>query len=72
MRFGKKHGFDFALHKDEKVGVLRNFVKSIKQKNKDQNSKNTVRNFDKTTTAFQLSLNSRIMKQLTELIKSMK
>lgn len=28
MRFGKKYGFDFQKHKQDKVGVLRTFVKN--------------------------------------------
>jgi hypothetical protein len=27
LRFGKKFGFDFQKHKDDKVGVLRTYVK---------------------------------------------
>lgn len=34
LRFGKKFGFDFQTHKDDKVGVLRSFVKSEKTKQK--------------------------------------
>ena len=30
LRFGKKFGFDFAQHRDKKVGVLRCFVKEQK------------------------------------------
>lgn len=37
LRFGKKYGFDFQAHKDDKVGVLRTFVK--KEKSKDKNKK---------------------------------
>ncbi len=32
LRFGKKYGFDFNMYKDEKVGVLRSFVKEQKAK----------------------------------------
>lgn len=32
LRFGKKFGFDFEAHKEEKVGVLRLFVKQEKDK----------------------------------------
>lgn len=32
LRFGKKFGFDFQKHKDDKVGVLRTFVKKEKSK----------------------------------------
>ena len=28
LRFGKKYGFDFQKNKNEKVGVLRSYVKS--------------------------------------------
>lgn len=34
LRFGKKFGFDFQRHKDDKVGVLRSFVKTEKGKQK--------------------------------------
>ena len=27
LRFGKKYGFDFQKHRNEKVGVLRSYVK---------------------------------------------
>ena len=37
LRFGKKFGFDFELNKDEKVGVLRLYVKTEKEKIKLQN-----------------------------------
>ena len=30
LRFGKKFGFDFQKHKDDKVGTLRSFVKKEK------------------------------------------
>lgn len=32
LRFGKKFGFDFESNKDNKVGVLRMFVKQEKEK----------------------------------------
>jgi hypothetical protein len=32
LRFGKKYGFDFQKNKNEKVGVLRSYVKSQKTK----------------------------------------
>jgi hypothetical protein len=32
LRFGKKFGFDFQKHKDDKVGVLRSYVKKEKTK----------------------------------------
>jgi len=28
LRFGKKYGFDFQKHRNEKVGVLRSYVKN--------------------------------------------
>jgi len=34
LRFGKKFGFDFQLHKDDKVGILRSYVKKEKSKHK--------------------------------------
>lgn len=36
LRFGKKYGFDFNLYKDEKVGMLRSFVKTRKEQEKEQ------------------------------------
>ena len=30
LRFGKKFNFDFQKHKDDKVGVLRSYVKKMK------------------------------------------
>ena len=39
LRFGKKFGFDFQKHKDDKVGVLRSFVKTEKTKQKSGGSK---------------------------------
>lgn len=32
LRFGKKFGFDFQKHKDDKVGSLRSYVKKEKSK----------------------------------------
>ena len=32
LRFGKKFGFDFEKNRDEKVGVLRLYVKQEKEK----------------------------------------
>jgi hypothetical protein len=32
LRFGKKFGFDFQKHKDDKVGILRSYVKKEKSK----------------------------------------
>jgi hypothetical protein len=40
LRFGKKFGFDFQKHKDDKVGVLRTFVKTEKSKNKGSGKDN--------------------------------
>ena len=37
LRFGKKYGFDFLLHRNEKVGVLRTYVKEQKKKNTSKN-----------------------------------
>lgn len=34
LRFGKKYGFDFQKHRNEKVGVLRGYVKEQKTKAK--------------------------------------
>jgi len=34
LRFGKKYGFNFQEHKNDKVGVLRSFVKSKKNETK--------------------------------------
>lgn len=34
LRFGRKYGFDFQQHRDDKVGVLRTFVKDKKKQNK--------------------------------------
>ena len=31
LRFGRKFGFDFDRHQNDKVGVLRTFVKNQKQ-----------------------------------------
>ena len=31
LRFGKKFGFDFEVNRDQKVGVLRLFVKKEKE-----------------------------------------
>ena len=36
LRFGKKYNFDFQKHKNDKVGVLRAFVKREKGRNKDK------------------------------------
>lgn len=33
LRFGKKYGFDFQKHRNDKVGVLRCYVKEQKSKN---------------------------------------
>ena len=34
LRFGKKYGFNFQEHKNDKVGVLRSFVKTRKNETK--------------------------------------
>jgi len=39
LRFGKKYGFDFQQHKDDKVGILRSFVKKEKEKQKKKGGK---------------------------------
>lgn len=39
LRFGKKFGFDFESNKDQKVGILRMFVKKEKDKIKGSNKK---------------------------------
>lgn len=43
LRFGKKFGFDFQKHKDDKVGILRSYVKTekgnSKKKKGDKNNK---------------------------------
>jgi hypothetical protein len=35
LRLGEKYDFDFKIHMNEKVGVLRTFIKDIKPKKKD-------------------------------------
>lgn len=37
LRFGKKFGFDFEKNRNEKVGVLRSFVKTKKDEEKSKN-----------------------------------
>jgi len=37
LRFGRKFAFDFSTNRDEKVGVLRHFVKEEKDKIKAVN-----------------------------------
>jgi len=39
LRAGKKYKFDFQTHKEDKVGVLRAFVKEAKQREKEGNPK---------------------------------
>lgn len=39
LRFGKKYGFDFQKNKNEKVGVLRSYVKQQKSKQKTGGAK---------------------------------
>eukprot|EP00826_Nyctotherus_ovalis_P018302 TRINITY_DN15466_c0_g1_i13.p1 TRINITY_DN15466_c0_g1~~TRINITY_DN15466_c0_g1_i13.p1 ORF type:complete len:209 (+),score=66.36 TRINITY_DN15466_c0_g1_i13:73-699(+) len=36
LRAGKKYGFDFQKHKDEKVGTLRSYVKEKKKKEREK------------------------------------
>jgi hypothetical protein len=47
LRFGKKFGFDFQKHKDDKVGVLRSYVKSQKSKSSGGSGKNKNKDDDK-------------------------
>ena len=46
LRFGKKYGFDFQAHKDDKVGVLRTFVKKEKAKDKNKKGKSAMKEDD--------------------------
>ena len=39
LRFGKKYGFDFSKHKNDKVGKLRYFVKEQKAQAKKKGDK---------------------------------
>jgi hypothetical protein len=39
LRFGRKYGFDFDANKNEKIGVLRHFVKQEKTKEKVMKTK---------------------------------
>lgn len=39
LRFGKKYGFDFSKHKNDKVGKLRYFVKEQKSAAKRKGEK---------------------------------
>merc|ERR1712146_534232 len=39
LRFGKKYQFDFEKHRQDKVGVLRTFVKTMKKQEKDAKEK---------------------------------
>ena len=41
LRFGKKYNFDFIKHKNDKVGVLRAFVKKMKEQEKKNGAANT-------------------------------
>lgn len=36
LRYGKKYGFDFNQHKEDKIGVLRAFVKKHKAAEKSK------------------------------------
>lgn len=38
LRFGKKYGFDFQHNRNQKVGVLRTFVKNKKKENVTKDS----------------------------------
>ncbi len=39
MRFGRKFGFDFNKHRQDKVGLLRSFVRKMKTKEKESKEK---------------------------------
>jgi hypothetical protein len=41
LRLGEKYGFDFKSHMDDKIGILRMFIKDVKPKGrkKDKNEK---------------------------------
>lgn len=39
LRFGKKYGFDFQKHRNEKVGILRSYVKTQKTQPSKQKDK---------------------------------
>lgn len=39
LRLGEKYDFDFKMYMNEKVGVLRTFIKDIKPKKKDSHLK---------------------------------
>jgi len=39
VRFGRKHGFDFVKHKDNRVGELRKFVRITKKAKQDKENK---------------------------------
>lgn len=47
LRIGKKYGFDFNYHNDDKIGVLRSFVKE--KKGRIRNDKNTTKSEDSST-----------------------
>jgi hypothetical protein len=40
LRYGKDHNYDFDIHKEEKVGHLRKYVKEHKEKEKKHLNKN--------------------------------
>lgn len=46
MRFGKKYGFNFNKFKDEKIGILRQFVKKHKHNNDDESMTNNAKKGD--------------------------
>lgn len=39
LRLGQKYDFDFKLHLNQKVGVLRTYIKDVKTKKKDSRTK---------------------------------
>lgn len=47
LRIGKKYGFDFNYHNDDKIGVLRSFVKE--KKGRIRNDKNNTKSEDSST-----------------------
>ncbi len=41
LRFGKKYNFNFQAHKNDKVGVLRSFVKKMRAQDDKKQGKNS-------------------------------
>lgn len=39
LRLGEKYDFDFKMYLNEKVGVLRTFIKEVKTRKKDSKNK---------------------------------